>query len=245
MPDLRETLGYKYLQETKFDRQTIFSTQRPQVSYTETFKKYGGKEKIQLHPKPDTRQDDLWRVFQQRRSNRDYAKADINREDLSLLLWASQGITAQAGAHFFRTAPSAGALYPIETYLAVNRVDDVMPGLYHYDVREMAIVCLSSSPSANEVANAALAQDFLRSASVVFIWSALIRRTISKYGHRGMRYVFMDSGHICQNLLLAAEALGLDACPIGAFYDKECNDLLGLDGEEESVIYLAAVGTRT
>ncbi|HFB83733.1 MAG TPA: SagB/ThcOx family dehydrogenase, partial [Thermodesulfatator sp.] len=79
-------------------------------------------------------------------------------------------------------------------------------------------------------------------APVVFIWSAIARRTMSKYGSRGIRYIFMDVAHICQNLLLAAQALGLGACPVGAFFDDEVNQLLGLDGLEETVVYMAPVG---
>ena len=96
----------------------------------------------------------------------------------------------------------------------------------------------------NKVAEAALGQSFMAKAGLVFIWSAILRRNMSKYGHRGLRYIFMDAGHICQNLLLAAEALGLGACPVAAFYDDELNTLLGLDGAEESVIYMAAVGAK-
>jgi len=79
-------------------------------------------------------------------------------------------------------------------------------------------------------------------APVVFVWSAIPRRTMSKYGNRGMRYVFMDVAHICQNVLLAAAAMGLGSCPVGAFFDDEVNELFGLDGVEESVVYLATVG---
>ncbi|MBW2485293.1 MAG: SagB/ThcOx family dehydrogenase, partial [Deltaproteobacteria bacterium] len=95
-----------------------------------------------------------------------------------------------------------------------------------------------------KVAGAALGQNFMAKAGVVFIWSAILRRNFSKYGHRGLRYIMMDAGHVCQNLLLAAEGLELGACPVAAFYDDELNRLLSLDGHEESVIYLAAVGVK-
>lgn len=244
MPGLRETLGYKYLQETKFDRETIFSRQRPQVNPAPLVKEYSGKEKILLQPEPGKRSDNIWQLLQQRRSERKYGDAFMNMQDLSLLLWACQGVTAQAGQHLLRTAPSAGALYPVETYVGIENVEDIKPGLFHYSIGGMSLVRLSDSPAGKQIAQAALDQGFMGRASVVFIWSAVLRRSISKYGHRGMRYIFMDVGHICQNLLLAAEALGFAACPVAAFYDEECNDLLGLDGEEESIIYIASVGRK-
>jgi SagB-type dehydrogenase family enzyme len=214
----------------KFDRNTIFSRQKPHVNQAPSFKEYVGKEKIMLHPEPEKWIGNIWKLLQQRRSERKYGNRVMNKNDLSLLLWACQGVTAQTGQHLLRTAPSAGALYPVETYVAIENVEEINPGLFHYGVRDRSLARLSDSPPGKQVAGAALDQGFLGGASVVFIWSAIMRRTISKYGHRGMRYIFMDAGHICQNLLLAAEALGFAACPVAAFYDEECNDLIGLDG---------------
>jgi SagB-type dehydrogenase family enzyme len=143
-----------------------------------------------------------------------------------------------------RTAPSAGALYPIETYVAVNRIEGIDPGILHFDVKGFQLERLTSGNSGQDVAKAALDQDFLNRAHVIFIWSAVLRRTMAKYGHRGLRYIFLDAGHIAQNLCLAAEALGAGACPVAAFYDEEVNDLIGIDGEEETVIYMAGVGLK-
>jgi SagB-type dehydrogenase family enzyme len=96
--------------------------------------------------------------------------------------------------------------------------------------------------SGKDVARAALNQEFIAKGTVTFIWSAVFRRNMSKYGNRGVRYILMDVAHICQNLLLGAEHLGLAACPVAAFYDDELNALLQVDGQEESVLYLAVVG---
>ena len=161
-----------------------------------------------------------------------------------MLLWASQGITGRAGNFFFRTAPSAGALYPVETYLSVQNVETLEAGLFHFQPADFSLEKMSTQFSGDKIAEAALGQTFLKKAGMVFIWSAILRKNFSKYGHRGMRYICMDAGHICQNILLAAEALGLGACPVAAFYDDELNVLMDFDGEEESVIYLAAVGTK-
>ena len=151
------------------------------------------------------------------------------------------GVTGIAGPYFLRTAPSAGALYPIETYLAVNYSSEIEAGIYHLEIKDFSLALLKSGYMGKVLSELALGQAFLASASVVFIWSAVLRRTISKYGSRGLRYIFMDAAHICQNVLLASEAIGLKACPVGAFLDKELNKFLELE-EGESVIYMAALG---
>lgn len=243
MDELKNSLGYRYLQDTKFDRQTIRRKARLDIAPAQPYKKYVGAEKVVLPTGWDMDRG-LRETLQQRRSNRRFGKSAINIKELSMLLWASQGITGRAGNFFFRNAPSAGALYPVETYLSVQNIESIDSGLFHFQPADFSLEKLGAEFVGNKVAEAALDQSFLAKAGVVFIWSAILRRNFSKYGHRGMRYILMDAGHICQNLLLAAEALGLGACPVAAFYDDDLNALLGFDGTEESVIYLAAVGTK-
>lgn len=162
-------------------------------------------------------------------------------EEISLLSFAVQGVTARVESYLLRTAPSAGALYPIETHLAINFSRDISPGIYHLDVRNFTLEKLKDGYFGKILKDLALGQDFFETASLIFIWSAILRRTIAKYGERGLRYIFMDVAHICQNLLLAATALELKACPVAAFFDEEFNEFLELDGKEETVIYLATV----
>ena len=243
MDELKDALGFRYLQETKFDQQTLRYKVRLDIDPGQPFKQYDDTEKVKLPTDWDLEKG-LSETLQHRRSYRRFGEGAISKKDLSMLLWASQGITGRAGNFFFRTAPSAGALYPVETYLSVQNVESIDSGLLHFQPADFSLEKLGTECIGNKVAEAALDQSFLAKAGVVFIWSAILRRNFSKYGHRGLRYILMDAGHICQNLLLAAEALGLGACPVAAFYDDELNALLGLDGMEESVIYLAAVGTK-
>ncbi|MBU4260360.1 MAG: SagB/ThcOx family dehydrogenase [Proteobacteria bacterium] len=242
MPDLQKTLGYRYLHDTKFTRKNIREKERPVIVPAPAFKDYPGAEKIDLPKNPQKPAADLWQLLQQRRSLRNFSGSPMSLDDLTLLLWACQGITAQAGAYLLRTAPSAGALYPIETYVAADRIEGLAPGLFHFNVGTFQLERLTDKPAGALVAQAALDQSFIGRAAAVFIWSAVLRRNMAKYGQRGLRYICMDVGHICQNLQLAAEALGRQSCPVAAIYDDELGDLLGLDKVEESAIYLAPVG---
>ena len=243
MDDLKKSLGYRYLQETKFDAKSLGRNHRPAIAPAPPFKRYTGAATLPL-PTDWVMEKSLQETLQYRRSRRRYGAGPLALEQLAMLLWASQGISGQSGNFYFRTAPSAGALYPVETYLSVRNVEAVPAGLYHFQPAEFILERLQEGFCGDKVAAAALGQRFLADAAVVFIWSALLRRNFSKYGHRGLRYVMMDAGHICQNLLLAAEGLELAACPVAAFYDDQLNELLALDGQEESVIYLAGVGPK-
>lgn len=243
MDDLKNSLGHRYLQETKFDKHGLWRKAPLDIQPARPYKQYNEAEKISLPTDWETDKS-LRETLQNRRSCRRFTEDPISMKDLAMLLWASQGITGRAGSFFFRTAPSAGALYPVETYLSVQNVASLESGLFHFQPADFSLARLSAGAYANKVAEAALGQTFMARAGVVFIWSAVFRRNFAKYGHRGLRYVMMDAGHVCQNLLLAAESLELGACPVAAFYDDELNGLLGIDGIEESVIYLAAVGTK-
>jgi len=168
----------------------------------------------------------------------------VSAEDLSQLLWATQGITARTSYYSFRTAPSAGALYPVETYVLVNRVVGLSAGIYHYDVRRHRLEVLRKGNSGAELTRAALGQEMIREAAFVFIWTAVVARTRRKYSDRAYRYIYMEAGHICQNAYIAAEALGLGCCAVGAFFDSEVNSLIGIDGKDEVSLYLCAVGRK-
>ena len=184
----------------------------------------------------------LWEVLQRRRSRRDFVEDSLAWDALSQLLWAVQGVTGVGGDTLFRTAPSAGGLFPIETYLVINRVESLKSGLYHLFLPEWELELLSSGSLGKALAEAALGQEIMASAAVDFVWTAVIPRSAWKYDQRAYRYIYLDAGHVCQNLYLACEALGLGCCAVGAFFDEDVNHLLGVDGENETVVYMAAAG---
>ena len=176
-----------------------------------------------------------------RRSLRTYQDRDLTGAELAWLVHAATGITSADG---HRTAPSAGALYPIELYVAVRRVAGINPGLYHVDVRAQALEMVRQGSVADDVASAALGQGFLREAPVVLAFTGLFQRTRWKYHERHYRYACWEGGHIAQNVYLAAEAAGLGACMVGGFVDGRLNELLSVDGRREAALGLMAVGPR-
>ena len=244
MPKLGECTGYKYIQETGYRRDTIKKMMRPAIAETGIFKKYPDADKVELPRSWSLKEARIIPLLQHRRSLRKYKMEPISLGELAFMLWASQGITAKSGNYSFRTTPSGGALYPIETYIAANHIEDLEPGIYHFDVENFALDKIRTGDQAETVANACMNQKFMASSAVTFLWSVIFRRSMSKYGNRGMSYVLLDAGHICQNTLTAAEAIGSGGCPVAAFYDDEVNDLLGLDGKDETVIYAASVGKK-
>jgi SagB-type dehydrogenase family enzyme len=184
----------------------------------------------------------LWETLRNRRSVRSFTGEPISQTELATILWAAQGITDSQGRLAFRTAPSAGALYPVETYVAVQAVQDLPTGIYYYQTLEHCLIQRSTGDAAQATASAALDQQFIIEAAVTLFWTAVFERSEFRYKERAYRYVYLDAGHIAQNAALAATALGLGSCQIGALYDDECNALLGVDGEHEGILYMTTIG---
>ena len=174
----------------------------------------------------------LEEALDRRRSVRDYTKEPLTWEEIGQLLWSLQGITSDWGG---RAAPSAGALYPLEVYVATAE------GVHHYLPQGHQVEILSSSDVRQALWGPALLQNWVREAPAVFIIAALYERTESKYGSRAERYVKLEAGHACQNLLLQAVALDLGAVPVGAFHDDQVQAALGLAADHRP-LYLVPVG---
>ena len=144
-----------------------------------------------------------------------------------------------------RTVPSAGARHALESYLLVNNVEGIEKGLYRFLAIEHRLAPLEFEPGVDErITAACLGQDMVRTSAVTFIWAAVPYRMTWRYGERGYRYLYLDAGHACQNLYLAAEAIECGVCAIAAFLDDEMNRAIGVDGEEQFVIYIATAGKK-
>ena len=190
---------------------------------------------------------DLQSAIENRKSRRNYGNSSVSLKELSFLLWVTQGIRKQVDSgHAMRMVPSAGARHALETYLAVLNVEGIEPGFYRYLPIEhkLALEGMDIDIGA-KVAAACFYQNWVADASVVFIWAAMPYRMEWRYGLAAHRVILIDAGHVCQNLYLACEAIGAGTCAIAA-YDQELMDrTLGLDGENEFVLYAASVGKLT
>lgn len=192
-------------------------------------------ERIQL-PEPDRSGTmPLERALNQRRSVRTYGDGPVTLQEVSQLLWAAQGITHSSG---YRTAPSAGALYPLDLYLTGGRVTNLPDGVYHYRPRDHMLVRRGNEDRRADLTAAALNQSWVRRGAVVIAIVGVYERTTQKYGDRGRRYTHIEVGHAAQNVYLQAEALDLGTVMVGAFDDQKVQSVLGLSDREQPLALL-------
>jgi SagB-type dehydrogenase family enzyme len=200
-------------------------------------------------PKPDDikfKDITVRECIEKRRSFRDFSGNPISIKELSYLLWCTQGVKKVVnGKGTVRTVPSAGAMHPFETFIMVQHVEGLKPGFYRFLALEHKLVEQNLSHGINaKIRKACGEQEMLKTCSALFIWAAVAERATWRYVERAYRYFFLDAGHICQNLYLSSESIGLGACAVGAFDDDELNKLLGFDGEKQFVVYAGAVGKK-
>jgi SagB-type dehydrogenase family enzyme len=202
---------------------------------------------------------DLRSAIEARQSLRRYAEAPLSLPELSFLLWCTQGVKETRDTYAtLRTVPSAGARHAFETFLLINRVEGLEPGLYRFLALEHQLVLVDPDPEIGEgITQACWNQRFVLNSAVTFIWVAVPYRMTWRYGQRGYRYMHLDAGHVCQNLYLSAAAIESGVCAIAAFSDEDMSRLLGFDSDgsqmlaggesqvgEPFVIYIAAVGRK-
>jgi SagB-type dehydrogenase family enzyme len=254
--------GKAFQSKTGYSRQAMDEHELDWRSKPPEYKFYPHAPMVALpdpaHKEEERPARDLWSCVADRRSVRAFGPTPLTLLQLSRVLWAANGLTSSfvtpRGQDFYRAAPSAGALYPIETYVIANRVEGLEPGLYHYRVAGMdilerpiveashALEQLRKGDRSNEIGRAALDQPLCAKAGAVLVWTAVFARSVWKYRERAYRYIYLDAGHIAAHASLAAVAEGLGSCPVAAFYDDEVNSLLEVDGQEEGTLYMTAVG---
>jgi SagB-type dehydrogenase family enzyme len=190
----------------------------------------------------------LIEAIRRRRSHRQYTEEPLTMDELAFLLWATQGVSRVVRKEggpvtwTFRTTPSGGARHPFETYLMVNRVTGVEPGLYRYLAIEHKLYPLSHEPGLLDRVQDASNQTFVAASAVTFMWTAIPYRTEWRYSIVAPKLIAQDSGHLCENLYLACEAIGAGTCAVGAYSQAKIDRVLGIDGKEEFTIYMAPVG---
>ena len=190
-------------------------------------------ESMKLPEPKFSSQISLEEAFLNRRSVRTFREDSLTLKEIGQLLWAAQGVTEKWGG---RTAPSAGALYPLEIYLLAGEIKDLEPGLYHYHPADHSISQRIAKDLRGEVTEASLNQDQILKAPATLIITTIYERTTKKYGERGIRYVHMEVGSVAENVYLQAESLNLGTVFIGAFDDQEVKEALGITEEPLAIM---------
>jgi SagB-type dehydrogenase family enzyme len=187
---------------------------------------------------------DLVFAIKNRESHRSFSDENLTLEEISFLLWATQGIKQVLNpATAFRVVPSAGCRHALETYLLINNVEGLDPGVYRYlPLEQQLLFEFTVENLAKEVSAATLNQSFIGKAPIVFVWTAIPYRMEWRYDLAAHKVIALDAGHVCQNLYLAAEAIKAGTCAIAAYDQNLMDNLLRVDGEDEFTIYLAPVG---
>ncbi len=237
-----KNVGDDFQTETKYMRNKSLGRNLDWANKPETYKSYPSSKTVQLPSQFQESTSNFTEVILKRKSTRSFSTQPLSKVDLAFLLWASTGIQRIEHDYEFRTAPSAGALYPIETYIAANNVEELKEGIYHYNIKNHSLEEIKLGNFGDKLTHAALDQEMCADASVVFIWTAVFGRSKWKYSQRAYRYIYLDAGHIAQNLALAAVSITCGSCHAGAFFDDEINSIVDIDGTEESAICLSVVG---
>ena len=234
-------IGDEFQRQTKYRPDAMGEGMRRDLR-PPRYKTYPDSVKVPLPVFEPERLMTLDEILSERKSIREYQPKPLTLGQLSYLLWASTGVQRAEQGYEFRTAPSAGALYPIETYIVANDICELESGVYHYGVHNHELERVRTGDFRSQTAAAALGQAMCAAAPAVFAWTAIFARSTWKYGQRGYRYIYLDAGHIAENLALAAVSLDLGTCQSGALFDDDVNKLLGVDGVGESIVYMSVVG---
>lgn len=231
-----------------FNRRIYMVNSNPEfhVLMARTFKHYPGASAVALPEVDRMSGADVVATMRDRRSVRRFGGTALALQDLANVLGCSTGLTGQledgAVVQPVRAAPSAGALFPIETYVAALNVAGLPAGLYHYRVDRHELEHIQDGDPGPTLAHATFDAKLFEGAGAALLFAGAFGRSYFKYGERGYRFAVMEAGHICQNALLAAAGSGLGATSVGGFIDDELNAYLDIDGVDEAMLYMAVLG---
>lgn len=216
---------------------------------SQSYKSYPTFPQVSLPKEFDKSKLPIEEIIEKRRTIRDFSGHPLSIEEISKLLHFSYGITGSVPIphlttllQYFRAAPSAGALYPLEIYLVAWNIKNMEPGIYHYHVLHHALECLEKGDFSDLAGEYTISKEITKKACVLFLISAIFQRTMFKYQERGYRFVLLDAGHVAQNLCLIATSMNLGVVLVGGFLDDELNRILKIDGVNETVVYPIIVG---
>lgn len=241
-----EGIGRDFIEKTKYKNMGT-SAQEEGIPYPPLQLEYNGTSKLIDLIKPENikiENYDLRKSIENRKSIRKYTDQPLTLEELSYILWCTQGVKEiYKERATLRNVPSAGARHAFETFLLINNVEQIPEGIYRYLSLEHKLLAVDNTTDVDiKIVEGCLGQKFVRESAVTFIWVAVPNRMTWRYNERGYRYLYLDAGHICQNLYLVAESLKCGVCAIAAYDDDKMNEILKLDGIENFVIYIATIG---
>ncbi len=228
-------------QKTRSDEEILTRMEELHESFP-----YEGYPVVELPNTPSEVTTSLSHAIVNRTSTLDFTPAPLSLMDLGTLLFHAYGVTRDnQGTNFprpFRVIPSAGALYPLEIFFHTTHVDGLAPGLYHYNPAKNNLRHLREGDETEKISKALIQPNLGLGASLHVFLTAVFERSIFKYGDRGYRFILLEAGHVAQNFNLVSIALGLGCISLGGFYDREIDDLLGIDGLTHSTIYMTLIG---
>lgn len=240
--------AFEFMEKTKYQNMTTSPQEEglPQPPLQLAIDPNARLIELPMPSKTDFPSLDLRTAIEQRTSVRQYSQQPLSIEELSMLLWLTQGVKEVTNRPAtLRTVPSAGARHTFETYLLANRVSGLAPGVYRFAAIEHALLEMNlSADIAEKLEEACHRQKMVSRSAATFFWAAVTERMTWRYMERGFRKLHLDAGHICQNLYLAGEALNCGTCAIHAFDDDILNQLFGFDGQTIFVTYLATLGKK-
>lgn len=244
---MKETIGTEFIEATKYKNIVGESDQQQEVPQPPLERPYQGEYEPMNLPKIEeiqVKKVDLAEAIQTRKSHRVYTEESLTLDELTYLLWMTAGVKqVYENRATIRTVPSAGARHAFETYLLINNVEGLEAGLYRYLAVDHQLVAVDLREGlAEDIMQGCLEQKFVATSAVTFLWAADAYRMTWRYVERGYRYLHLDAGHVCQNLYLAAQGVDGGVCAIAAYDDDRINELLGLNGEDDFVVYIATVG---
>ena len=235
------SVGPRFHWETSIDENGFKGSRIIYGGELPLYKSYEGRPIIKLPP-PAAINLPLGKTLADRQSIREYSGQSINLYQLAAILYAADGITHARGGINLRSAPSGGALYPIEIYVLAHAVNSLRPGLCHFQIADSSLVLVREGDLRESIGKAALDQTCVGGSAVTIVLTARFERSTRKYGDRGYRYTYMEAGAIGQNISLAATALQMGTVVAGAFIDDAVNEVIGIDGRQEAALLIMPVG---
>lgn len=235
---------YERTKIKKFPEEELSSKNWPEAWKRIFTKDYPRLQKIELPKKVRLLKTTLSEVLLERKSERNFSGKSVDMASLGALLFYSSGIIPgeKQWDSTRRFYPSAGARYPLEVYLSTSNVRGLTNGLYHYNARQHSLDILWQKGGLCKTISRLTNQDWVNKSNIVMLITSVFQRTQMKYGERGLRHIFLEAGHLAQNIYLVGTALDLKVCAIGGFIDDKINKILDIDGEDEGILYILAVG---